>query len=132
MRFLIAATSALLGATPAFAAEPLADETMSGLTVPLYCSGGEPFWGLTILDAKTAKFTWDNQPTTWKIRSVGHAMQRPTTWRVMFEGKNREAMIFDEGQQSCSDTDGDQPLAYGLLLENGDSLLRGCCDPAAK
>jgi hypothetical protein len=56
-------------------------------------------------------------------------MQRPTTWRVIFNGKVRHALIFDEGQQSCSDNDGEEPLAYGLLLEDGKGLLRGCCDP---
>ena len=106
----------------------VADEM--GLPLPLYCSGGEPFWGLTINDAKTATFTWDNQPTTWKLRNINRAALRLTTWRVAFEGSNREAFIFDEGTHACSDTDGDRSLAYGLLLQDGDGLLRGCCDPA--
>ena len=46
-----------------------------------------------------------------------------------FNGRVRHALIFDEGQQGCSDNDGDEPLAYGLLLEDGDGLLRGCCNP---
>jgi uncharacterized membrane protein len=104
----------------------VADEM--SLPIPLYCAGGEPFWGLTIDDAKTATFTWDNQPTKWKVRSVNRAAGRITTWRVDFEGSNRQALIFDEGQQKCSDSDGDRPLAYGLLLEDGEGLLRGCCD----
>jgi uncharacterized membrane protein len=104
----------------------VADEM--GLPIPLYCSGGEPFWGLTIDNAKSATFTWDNQPTTWKLRSVNRAALRITTWRVNFEGNNRQAFIFDEGQQACSDSDGDRPLAYGILLQDGDGLLRGCCD----
>lgn len=110
----------------AFAAEA------SGLQLPLSCSGGEPFWGLSINDSRHAVFTWDNQPTPWKIRSVRNAMGRPTTWRVRFEGTNREAFIFDEGQHACSDSDGDEPLAYGIILQDGEGLLRGCCNPAAK
>jgi uncharacterized membrane protein len=104
----------------------VADEM--GLPIPLYCSGGEPFWGLTIDSAKTATFTWDNLPTKWKVRSMSRAAGRITTWRVDFEGSSRRALIFDEGQQACSDSDGDRPLAYGILLEDGDGLLRGCCD----
>jgi len=107
----------------------LADDEVSGLKVPMHCSGNEPAWALIISDAKTATYIWDNQPTKWKVRDVGHAMQRPTTWHVTFAGKNRQAFIFDEGQQSCSDNDGDDPLAYGILLQTGNGLLRGCCDP---
>jgi len=99
------------------------------LAMPMYCSGSEPFWGLTIHDAKTATYVWDNQPMPWKVRSIGHASGRPSTWRVVFEGKNREAFIFDEGQQGCSDSDSDTPSAFGLLLQDGEGLLRGCCDP---
>src|SRR5262249_1789867 len=120
--------SAALGLMIAAAGVAQAAED-SGLATPLYCSGGEPFWGLTIHDAKTATFTWDNEPSTWKLRSVSRAVGRITTWRVDFAGANRQALIFDEGQQSCSDSDGDRPLAYGILLENGGGLLRGCCDP---
>ena len=107
----------------------IAESEISGLQLPMYCSGGEPFWGLTINDAKHATYVWDNQPTKWKVIDVGHAAQRPTTWHVTFAGKNRQAFIFDEGQKSCSDSDGDEPLAYGILLQSGNGLLRGCCDP---
>ena len=109
---------------PAVAGEPV-----EGLALPLACSGGEPFWGLTIKDANNATFTWDNEPTAWKVKGVSRAMGRITTWRVTFEGKNRYAFIFDEGQQSCSDSDGDAPLAYGIILQDGEGLLRGCCNP---
>ena len=108
-------------------AAALADDL--GLKMPLYCSGGEPFWGLILNDAKNATFTWDNQPSPWKVRSMNRAAGRITTWRVDFEGRNRQALIFDEGTHACSDSDGDRPLAYGILLEDGDGLLRGCCDP---
>lgn len=101
----------------------------AGLPLPLYCYGGEPFWSLTIRDAKTADFKSDLGEETWSVESIGNAMLRPTTWRVAFKGNERRAYIFDEGQQACSDSDGDRPLAYGLLLENGGGLLRGCCDP---
>jgi len=113
------AAGALCLALPAVA---VADDI--GLPLPLYCSGGEPFWGLTIKDAKTATFTWDNEPVNWKLRSINRAAGRITTWRVDFEGSNRHAIIFDEGQQSCSDTDGDRPLAYGIFVEDGEGLLR--------
>ena len=103
---------------------------VSGLPMPLACSGGEPFWGLSIKDGRHAVYTWDNQPVPWKVQSVSHAAGRPTTWRVTFEGKDRYAYIFDEGQQSCSDSDGDEPLAYGMLLQDGEGLFRGCCNPA--
>jgi uncharacterized membrane protein len=99
------------------------------LKTPMNCAGGEPFWGLTINDTKSATYIWDNQPTPWKVRSIGHAAGRLTTWHVVFEGTNREAFIFDEGQQSCSDSDSDEPAAYGILLQNGEGLLRGCCNP---
>jgi hypothetical protein len=82
---------------------------------------------LVIRDADWAAFTWDNSQTLWRVESVSTAMLRPATWRVTFKG-NRRAYIFDEGE-SCSDTDGDRSLAYGLLLEDGGGLLRGCCDP---
>jgi len=101
----------------------------AGLPLPLYCYGGEPFWSLTIRDTKTAEFKSDIEKTTWTIKSVGHAMLRPTTWRVIFNGEGRRALIFDEGQQACSDSDGERPRAYGLLLEDGEGFLRGCCDP---
>src|SRR5882724_4084288 len=84
----------------------IADGEISGLKVPMQCSGNEPSWALIINDAKTATYVWDNQPTTWKVREVGHATGRPTTWRVRFAGTNRQAFIFDEGTQSCSDDDG--------------------------
>ena len=111
------------------AAPAVADDALSGLKLPMQCSGGEPFWGLTINDAKRATYTWDNRPTRWKVLGVGHAAQRPTTWRVTLAGKNRQAFIFDEGSQSCSDSDGDEPLAYDILLQDGRGLLRGCCNP---
>jgi uncharacterized membrane protein len=102
---------------------------MHGLPLPLYCSGSEPFWGLVIKDADWAAFTWDNAQTMWRVESVANAMMRPATWRVTFKGDGRRAYIFDEGE-SCSDTDTDESLAYGLLLEDGGGLLRGCCDPS--
>ncbi|MBI1210820.1 MAG: hypothetical protein GC190_05110 [Alphaproteobacteria bacterium] len=105
---------------------------VAGLPTPLVCAGGEPFWGLSIKDGRDAVYTWDNQPVPWTVRSISRAAGRITTWRVMFEGVNRQALIFDEGQQSCSDTDGDEPLAYGILLEDGEGLLRGCCNPVGK
>ena len=113
---------AAIVAVPAAASE-------AGLPLPLACFGSEPFWSLTIRNAKTAHFKSDVEESDWTIKSIGHASQRPTTWRVIFNGKLRHALIFDEGQQGCSDNDGDEPLAYGLLLEDGDGLLRGCCDP---
>jgi uncharacterized membrane protein len=119
--FRLLAGAALLAA-PAAASE-------ADLPLPLNCSGSEPFWSLTIRDAKTAHFNSDVEETDWRIARIGHASQRPTTWRVIFKGKLRHALIFDEGQQGCSDNDGDEPLAYGLLLEDGDGLLRGCCNP---
>jgi uncharacterized membrane protein len=110
---------------------PAVGETdLSGLRAPVKCFGGEPFWGLTIHDDKRATYTWDNEPKEWKVRDVTHAMLRPTTWRVRFEGTNRQALIFDEGQQSCSDSDSDEPSAYGLLLLDGDAFFRGCCNAA--
>jgi uncharacterized membrane protein len=101
----------------------------AGLPLPLNCYGGEPFWSLTLHDATRASFKSDIDDATWTIESIGNAMLRPTTWRVTFKGKNRAAFIFDEGQKACSDSDGDRPLAYGLLVEDGDGFLRGCCDP---
>lgn len=53
-------------------------------------------------------------------------MLRPQTWRVTFAGKNSRALIFDE-HPSCSD--GDEPWAFGLILEHDGGLLRGCCRP---
>ena len=112
--------------TPALAADP----GPAGLPLPLQCYGGEPFWSLTLRDAKTATFKSDVDDATWTIKTIGNAMLRPTTWRVVFAGTNRRAFIFDEGQHACSDSDGDRPFAYGVLVENGEGLLRGCCDPA--
>jgi len=103
---------------------------ISGLRGPVACSGSEPFWGLTIHDTKHATYIWDNQPTQWKVLEVGHASGRPTTWHIRFAGKNRQAFIFDEGQHSCSDSDSDEPSEYGLLLQDGDALYRGCCSQA--
>ena len=98
----------------------------AGLPLPLACSGSEPFWGLTIRDESWAEYTWDNQKTLWHVESVGNAMMRPTTWRVVFKGRGRHALIFRE-TQGCSDTDSDKPPEYSLLLEDGDGFLQGCC-----
>jgi uncharacterized membrane protein len=103
----------------------------AGLQLPLACAGGEPFWGLSIKDERHAIFTWDNQPSPLNVRSFNRAAGRITTWRVVFAG-NRQAFIFDEGTQGCSDSDSDLPFAYGILLQNGGGLLRGCCNPVAK
>lgn len=105
-----------------------AEPSPAGLPLPLYCYGGEPFWSLTIHDAKSATFKNDLEQSVWKIERVNNAAQRPTTWRVSFKGRQRHALIFDEGK-ACSDSDGERPLAYGLLLEDDAGLLRGCCDP---
>lgn len=101
----------------------------ANLPLPLNCSGGEPFWSLTLHDARRASFKSDINDAKWIIERIDTAALRPSTWRVTFKGKNRAAFIFDEGTHSCSDSDGDRPLAYGLLLEDGEGLLRGCCDP---
>jgi uncharacterized membrane protein len=121
---------ALFSALMLFVVAPaVAEDEVAGLKVPMQCSGNEPAWALIITDAKHATYIWDNQPTPWKVVSVGHAAQRPTTWLVTFAGRKRQAFIFDEGQQSCSDNDGDNPLAYGLLLQDGNAVFRGCCNP---
>jgi uncharacterized membrane protein len=122
----IASALILAALASASAAE---EKDMHNLPLPLYCSGGEPFWGLTIRDKDWAAYVWDNSQTMWQVESVTIAMLRPATWRVTFKGTNRRAYIFDEGD-SCSDTDSDRILAYGLLLEDGGGLLRGCCDPS--
>src|SRR5262245_8230457 len=119
---------ALLVSAAVAAAADSRDDTV-GLPLPLYCYGGEPFWSLILHDAKRASFKSDIDSATWTIARVDTAALRPSTWRVTFKGKNRAAFIFDEGAHSCSDSDGDRPLAYGLLLEDGEGLLRGCCDP---
>lgn len=118
----------ILSLTALLATPALADESL-GLTFPLGCAGGEPFWGLTIKDAKNATYVWDNQPTAWTVKSVDRAAGRITTWRVTFAGKTRYAFIFDEGTHVCSDSDSDEPSAYGILLQDGDGFLRGCCNP---
>ena len=124
MRKIAAAFAATIG----LSGVATADDVM-GLQLPLGCAGGEPFWGLTIKDGRQATYVWDNEPHPWKVKSIDRAAGRITTWRVTFEGKSRYAFIFDEGTHTCSDSDGDEPLAYGILLQDGEGLLRGCCNP---
>ncbi len=101
---------------------------MKGLPVPLACYGTEPFWSLQIADASRAHFKDDLQETTLRVVQVENAMLRPATWRVTFQGKNSHALIYDE-HPPCSDSDGDEPWPYGLILELDGGLLRGCCKP---
>jgi uncharacterized membrane protein len=109
------------------AATPAVD--MKNLPVPLACFGGEPFWSLHIRDASNVRYKDDLEEVTLRITRVENAMLRPATWRVTFEGKESHALIYDEHPQ-CSDSDGDEPLPYGLILERDGGLLRGCCRPA--
>lgn len=106
-----------------------AQTDMQGLPVPLTCFGTEPFWGLTIRDSKTAAYNWDHQITHWHIERVDRAMMRPETWRIMFKGDRRHAIVFNESNGVCSDSDADEEDArgFGLILEDGDGFLRGCC-----
>jgi uncharacterized membrane protein len=110
----------------AAAVAPVVD--LKGLPVPLACFGSEPFWSLEIRDASHVNFKDDLGEATLRVARVENAMLRPHTWRVTFEGKNSQALIFDE-HPSCSDSDGDEPWPFGLILEHDGGLLRGCCRP---
>jgi len=101
---------------------------MRSMPVPLACYGGEPFWSLEIRDASHVHYKDDLGEATLRVARVDNAMMRPATWRVTFEGKNNRALIFDE-HPSCSDSDGDEPWPYSLMLELDGGLLRGCCRP---
>jgi uncharacterized membrane protein len=111
----------------ATAAAPTVD--MKNLPVPLACFGGEPFWSLQIRDASNVRYKDDLEHVALRITRVDNAMLRPSTWRLTFEGNESHALIFDEHPQ-CSDSDGDEPWPYGLILERDGGLLRGCCRPA--
>lgn len=110
----------------AAAAAPVVD--MKSLPTPLACFGGEPFWSLQIRDASHVQYKDDLGEATFRVARVDNAMMRPATWRVTFAGKPGRALIFDESP-SCSDSDGDEPLPYGLILELHGGFLRGCCKP---
>ena len=64
----------LLAALVAVAVPAAASE--ADLPLPLSCFGGEPFWSLTIRNAKTAHFKSDVEESDWTIKSIGHASQR--------------------------------------------------------
>lgn len=123
LKFLAIASIAI--AAPAIGAEV----DTRNLPLPLHCSGSEPFWSFIIKDAKTATLKSDLGQSKWKLKSVGQAALRPSTWRVTFHGNNRKAFIFDEGSKGCTDSDSDEAPPLALLLEDGDGLLRGCCSP---
>lgn len=99
-----------------------------GLPLPLVCYGTEPFWSLELPNASRASFKSDIESVTLRIAGIDNAVQRPMTWRITFQDRGDHALIFDE-RPSCSDSDGDEPFPYGLLLERGGGLLRGCCRP---
>jgi uncharacterized membrane protein len=101
---------------------------MKGLPLPMACFGGEPFWSLEITDASTIHYKDDLGETKVRVARVDNAMLRPHTWRVTFERQAGRALIFDEHPR-CSDSDGDEPWPFGLVLELQSGLLRGCCRP---
>lgn len=110
---------------------PSADAAIDtrNLPLPLQCFGSEPFWSFVIHDARSATLKTDLGISKWKMKSVGQAALRPSTWRVTFYGNNRAAFIFDEGSKGCTDSDSDEAPPYALLLQDGEGLLRGCCTP---
>lgn len=91
----------LLAADAAIATQP----GQIGFPAPMTCAGSEPFWTLDIPDGKRALFKDDLGRQIWRVVRIDNAMNRPQTWRVTFDGKERHALIFDEGG-SCSGSDG--------------------------
>jgi uncharacterized membrane protein len=102
---------------------------LGNLPTPLACFGNEPSWSLQIRDAQTVRFKDDLEEVSLRITKVDNAALRPATWRVTFSGKRTRAFIYDEFPK-CMDTDSDESYPYGVLLERGEGLLRGCCRPA--
>jgi len=101
---------------------------LAKLEVPLACFGNEPSWSLQIRDASTVRFKDDLEEVSLRITKVGTAALRPATWRVTFSDKRTRAFIFDE-YPKCNDTDSDETYPYGVILERGEGMLRGCCRP---
>jgi uncharacterized membrane protein len=100
---------------------------LKSLPVPLACAGGEPFWTLSIGADGVARYKDDIEETRFTLVRVDRAAGRPTTWRATFAGGGAShALIFDE-QPACSDSDSDEPPPFGIILERGEGLLRGCC-----
>lgn len=109
----------------AAAAVPTVD--VKSLPMPLACFGNEPMWSLQIHNESTVRFEDDLEKVSLKISRVDNAALRPATWRVTF-GQSTRAFIFDE-YPKCMDTDSDESYPYGIILERGEGMLRGCCRP---
>lgn len=99
----------------------------SDLSIPLYCSGTEPFWSFTYDPAAaTAKFDmFDGEAATWPVRHSWPATERSDL--VAFSTADKIAVM---RPQECSDGMSDR--VYGIsfdLLYNDDlgGIIQGCC-----
>jgi uncharacterized membrane protein len=103
---------------------------LKSLPVPMFCAGTEPFWTLSIAADGVSHYKDDMEETRFTLVRVDTAAGRPTTWRAIFATeRGSHALIFDE-QPACSDSDSDEPPPFGIILERGGGLLRGCCREA--
>ncbi|MEM7668111.1 MAG: hypothetical protein AAF317_03040 [Pseudomonadota bacterium] len=105
----------------------------SGGMQPLLCGGAEPFWNVTVDDARAA-FSTPDEPDAigYDIPLATRAEGRDWPLALTLIG-SRETAILVIDRQTCSDTVSDRAYPYSALLltQRGTDpiLLDGCCRP---
>lgn len=102
---------------------------------PLYCSGTEPFWSLSLLPDGQATLSEPGSPDvplteTWSGKPEGRL---GTTFGITLSAPDGRATAIVE-REMCSDGMSDRPYGFAVevLLQGGTAprLLSGCCSLA--
>jgi len=95
----------------------------------LYCSGTEPFWGLSITKSKFI-FDRENKKTHIKAVTPRTSANRPLDYLRVYRTKTNDnrLVIIAIRKTNCSDDMSDHTYKYNVLYIMGKKIYDGCCE----